>query len=108
MSTEIKLLPCPFCGAEAHRAESVNGSRLYIGCATCGALLKAALTSIAPGRVDWSRDITAVWNQRAALKDTGWISVKNRLPKVALPNNPPETPHSWADCRVFGQKSFGG
>lgn len=64
MSANQQLLPCPFCGREPYRTESVNGSEmLYIGCSTCGVAIKAKKIHY-PGRTEWSRDIAAVWNSR--------------------------------------------
>lgn len=58
------LLPCPFCGREPYRTETVNGTNmLKIGCSDCGVEIKAAKIFY-PGRTEWSRDLEAVWNRR--------------------------------------------
>jgi hypothetical protein len=59
---ENGMLPCPFCGGEAYKTESVNGSNMvYVGCSPCGIAFKAQ-KDCTNGIL--TKDIVAAWNQR--------------------------------------------
>ncbi len=65
MSGQYELLPCPFCGGEAHYTKAVNGSNMiYCGCGPCGIRFKAQ--NIYHTDATWkpTMDVIAAWNTR--------------------------------------------
>jgi Lar family restriction alleviation protein len=60
--TQRELKPCPFCGGEAYKTESVNGDNMvYVGCGPCGIHFKAQ-KDCTNGKL--TRDVIAAWNRR--------------------------------------------
>ena len=62
--SEIKLLPCPFCGGSARLgiARDHTGAKRYVYCAKCGAsTFKKRIWQL----VTWEQDAAADWNRRA-------------------------------------------
>jgi hypothetical protein len=63
--TAQEPLACPFCGGRAYATRTVNGTQMFkVGCASCGIEMKAAWYRDAATP---TKDILALWNQRAAL-----------------------------------------
>jgi Lar family restriction alleviation protein len=66
MVTEIKLLPCPFCGGEAIVVKTESCGR-YIGCWDCGGRTEEFETDYAGSAHDKA---IAAWNRRAEQNNT--------------------------------------
>lgn len=70
--SEIKLLPCPFCGGEAefHRSLSVIGDIVTVRCKACQAKTAGILFDAGKHQSDEEYDEAAeAWNNRKPVED---------------------------------------
>lgn len=63
MTSDVKLLPCPFCGERAnlHAAEDEDSTHWWAQCSVCGAVSGERLAESTPDR----EFAIAAWNTRA-------------------------------------------
>ena len=55
---KLSLLPCPFCGGEAHLGSQPGGA--FVNCTEC-----MASTNVLTGIANSEEDAVAAWNRRA-------------------------------------------